>query len=156
MPRALIHESPYWSDADDERRVADEPLYVWPGHMRIVSARRAGKLRKRGVRLLPLHPVFDHSGGVHGRGRFEPTTPNKRARYAWFEPATVFDHRKARKGGACYQTWLEAERGLRGRKADLQERLAYQRERLQLKLYALARRRKTSETVTHGTAQGRA
>lgn len=84
--RALQHEYPRWErdgDTGDER-------YVWPGLIRFVSAQRARKLRKRGVPLLPMHAVLDRSGGEHRRGQFEPTTPNGRARYAWFvDPDTA-------------------------------------------------------------------
>jgi len=130
MPKALQHEYPRWEgDAFDPT----QDVYAWPGAPRFVSAKRARKLRKRGVPLMPCHRVHDRSG-EHRPGEFYPTHGD-RARYCWFERDVDADNRKARKGSQCYQTWLEAERGLRGRKADLQERLEFQREDMQARAY---------------------
>lgn len=141
MPKALQHNYPDWQDDPHTKDSNGESREVWYGAMRVVSAKRARVLRKRGVPLMPLHAVHtvtvdgDEFGWSQFSKRHEPTTPNGRARYAWFECKDDADNRKARKGGACYQTWLEAERGLRGRKADLQERLEFQREDMQARAY---------------------
>jgi hypothetical protein len=141
MPKALQHEFPYWQDDPHAEDGSGESRHVWPGRPRYVSARRARKLRKRGVPLLPLHAVRDRSGGQHAPGYVEPTSPNGRARYAWFEPERVVENRRARRGAACYETWREAEHGTRGRKHELATRLAGQRERLVALRYARSWRR---------------
>lgn len=135
MPKALQHECPYWSDDTNQGRVTNGALLVWPGVMRIVHGQRARKLRKRGVPLMPLHAVhtvdtnkFDKRTGYSMyANRIEPTTPNGRARYAWFEPVDMVEARKQHKSRACYLTHLEANRGVRGRKAWLHMRLQQMR-----------------------------
>lgn len=96
MPTRLEHECPRWESAAErgEDGGGDDPRYVWPGRMRVVSARRARKLRKRGVPLLPLHRVLDRSGGEHRPGHVEPIHGD-RARYAWFEVQDDAERRKA-------------------------------------------------------------
>ena len=77
---ALVHSYPEW-----ERDDSGEERLMWVGRLRIVSPRRARKLRKRGVPLMPLHVV-------DGEGR--PRTPNGRARYGWFETHDGYEERK--------------------------------------------------------------
>jgi len=141
MPKALQHEFPYWQDDPHAEDGSGESRHVWPGRPRYVSARRARKLRKRGVPLLPLHAVHDRSGGQHAPGYVEPTSPNGRARYAWFEPYSAPLQREALRRIACYNTWCDANAGRRGRKHELATRLAGQRERLVALRYARSWRR---------------
>jgi|SRR5579859_7578509 len=128
MPKALQHEYPRW-ESDDRDPTQD--VHVWPGRIRIVHGQRARKLRKRGVPLMPLHKVYTVETNRFDRRlgystyikRIEPTTPNGRARYAWFEPELAFENRKTRKGGQCYIRGLEAQHGRVGRKYWLRVRL---------------------------------
>ncbi len=89
MPKALSHTYPRLDYPPGCEVGNDDPREVWEGAMRVVSPRRARKLRKRGVPLMPLHAVRVVPDGVDGCGvsqhRVEPL-PNQRARYAWFVP----------------------------------------------------------------------
>lgn len=82
--KALQHSLPYWgTDSDGEER------YLWPGFMRSVSAKRARKLRKRGVPLMSLHATYLVEWPTRRTALYEaPCTPGrpgkKTARYAWF------------------------------------------------------------------------
>ena len=67
----LQHAYPQWLPPDDEPW--GEPREVWVGNMRIVHARRARRLRRRGVPLMDLRPKT--SKGYNAAGR---------ASYAWF------------------------------------------------------------------------
>lgn len=92
MPRALQHTIPYWVDTPLGEGNYGESDQIWHGRMRVVSPRRARKLRKRGVPLKPLHAArviatnrFDKRTGYSSYAtRLEPIRPNTRARYAWF------------------------------------------------------------------------
>lgn len=103
------------------------------GTPRVVSARRARVLRKRGVPLMPLHTVYlNPCDAERGQAR-APLTPGngpgkQSARYAWFEPDYNVEMRQRRRAGRCYNTWGEANRGLRGRKAELDAALRGSRE----------------------------
>lgn len=118
MPKALRDELPRF---ESDERDPTQDVFVYPGAMRLVSPRRARKLRKRGVHLMPLHAVRDPSG-VHRPGSFYPTSSGK-ARYAWFELQVDADTRKHRRAANCYETWRDANNGAQGRKAWLRERL---------------------------------
>lgn len=119
MPKALQHDLPYSS-----------------GHTRIVSAKRARKLRKRGVPLMAMHPTrtvstdrcYEYLGFLTYTNQLEPTTPDTRARYAWFERNADVEERKRRRARQCYGTHLLALQGKTGRKAWLHMRLNQQRE----------------------------
>lgn len=97
MPNALQHVCP-----------VDSALS--PGIPRFVSARRARKLRKRGV------PVFQCATGV--------------SRYMWWEPVEEVENRRARRGARCYQMHCYAVAGRVGRKHWLATRLVVARVRL--------------------------
>jgi hypothetical protein len=133
MPTALRHNYPGWQDDPHAEDSNGESREVWFGAMRVVGAKRARKLRKRGVPLMPLHAVYlNPCDAERGQSR-APLTPGngpgkRSARYAWFECKDDAEARRWRRAANCYETWLEAEQGLRGRKADLQERLEFQRE----------------------------
>lgn len=72
----LQHVYPQWEPPEDDP--LDELREVWRGKMRIVHAKRARKLRRRGVPLMDLRPMTE--AGYNAAGR---------AKYAWFvEPAT--------------------------------------------------------------------
>lgn len=95
VSKALDYECPRW-EWDPDRQ---EDIYVWHGRPRFVSAKRARKLRKRGVPLMPCHAVVDRSGGEHRPGMFEPrpipgAPGTARARYAWFEREENYTARK--------------------------------------------------------------
>lgn len=130
MRDALQHTFPEWQEPtyNDGSRTGDDAREVWFGVMRVVSAKRARVLRKRGVPLMPLHAVRDvQASTLLGGRRYEPTTPNGRARYAWFERKDDADTRKARRGGRCYNTYREACAGRVGRRYELAEALQEQR-----------------------------
>jgi len=97
--RALQHECPRW-EGDERNPSSGDAAYVWPGKPRYVSARRARKLRKRGVPLMPCHRVHDRSG-EHRPGEFYPTHGDK-ARYAWFEPEAAVESRERTRALHCY------------------------------------------------------
>jgi len=126
MPKALRHNYPAWQD-DPHGEDGNDSREVWFGAMRVVSPKRARVLRKRGVPLMPLHAVREVAGQQFGPRRYEPTTPNGRARYAWFECKDDAEQRKYRRGAACYNTHLDAMNGTRGRKHYLASRLIAQR-----------------------------
>lgn len=100
MPKALQHTYPTWqSDPHAEDCGVDAGRRIWPGVPRFVSAKRARKLRKRGVPLMPCHAVFDAAERLQQYGhRYEPLTPGapgkKTARYCWFERDTEHEARK--------------------------------------------------------------
>lgn len=130
MPKALQHNYPGWQDDPHAEDSNGESREVWFGAMRVVSAKRARKLRKRGVPLMPLHAVRDMRDGFEGsrsstRG-FEPTTPNGRARYAWFECKDDAEARLQRRRLRFYLTATTKEP--QGRKAWLRVQLDQQRQ----------------------------
>lgn len=94
MTDALQHEYPRWETDPDTR----EDRFVWPGMPRFVSAKRARKLRKRGVPLMACHAV--HDAEVEGRYGLErrpltPGAPGKHnARYCWFETEANYSARR--------------------------------------------------------------
>lgn len=92
--KALEHEYPRW-EGDERDPSSGDAVYVWPGKPRFVSAKRARKLRKRGVPLMPCHRVHDCGGGEHRPGEFYPTS-GQRARYCWFETEAGYEARTAR------------------------------------------------------------
>lgn len=69
LPR-LRHVFPEWDHFDDEGAPLDEPRQIWRGRMRVVSAQRARKLRRRGVPIM----------------RNVEITSTGRQRHAWFTP----------------------------------------------------------------------
>lgn len=121
MPKALQHECPRWERTTESVNENDE-RYVWPGRIRIVHGQRARKLRKRGVPLMPLHAV--RARDCSGREN-EPTTPNGRARYAWFEPEAAVETRQRQRRLKCYVTATTKQP--QGRKAWLAAQLSQQR-----------------------------
>lgn len=133
MPKALHHSYANWTE---------QPETEQPENLRVVSAKRARKLRKRarklrkrGVRLIPLHAIRevsiyrDSPARDKDYTRNEPTTPNGRAKYAWLEPSSFADERSYRKSRKCYEMYIKALEGKVGRKYELAQRLQEQRNR---------------------------
>jgi hypothetical protein len=137
MPKALQHNYPGWQDDPHAEDSNGEPREVWFGVMRVVSAKRARKLRKRGVPLMPLHAVYlNPCDAERGQSR-APLTPGngpgkRSARYAWFEPEAAVESRTRSKALRCYLVATRPQPF--GRKGWLRERLHTQRERLRLEV----------------------
>ena len=115
--KALQHIYPRWEHDPDR----GEDVLTWGGHMRLVSAKRARKLRKRGVPLMPTHAVqiIEVGKGRQRHAPVRPGSPGKRgARYAWFED---FD---ARRGRIQARRERAAARFIKRNGAELEARMA--------------------------------